>query len=550
MNELKGLTALVIEPNPSMRASLHNMLSLCGLDRIEDAASSNQAIRALEAKTYDLILCEYALEGGQDGQQMLEDLRHHRLINAGTMFFMVTGEGQFSKVVSAAELMPNDYILKPFAADAMLERIWRALDRRNALVPVHQLVDMGDLRAAIEACEAGEAAQPRFACDFKRLRAEMHIQAGEPELAEPIYAELWETRHIHWARLGQAKTLYLRGRYDEARSMLEDLLGKNNRFLDAYDWLARTHEANGDLAAAQAVLNNAVELSPHAVRRLRRLGEVALEAGDIDSAERAMKQVVSKTRYSEFRTPEDHAKLAQTLVKKGDPVQAAAVIRDLDKSLAGTRNTDVCSAIASAALHEFTGNAARMNASLDYAVNGVRRASGLSNEMKLELARTCLEAGKEEQATEVMRDVMRNAATPLAMARAMRMMEQNGHAELAQRLADESRNEVGEMVAAGAALAKQGDFRGAVDLMLEAVAKVPDNAQVAFNAAVAILKCLENEGWDDALGRHALALVATVRRLDPANSKLNALAGLHQDILKKYNIRPAARREAGVRVAV
>lgn len=550
MNELKGLTALVIEPNPSMRASLHNMLSLCGLDRIEDAASSNQAIRALEAKTFDLILCEYALEGGQDGQQMLEDLRHHRLINASTMFFMVTGEGQFSKVISAAELMPNDYILKPFAADAMLERIWRALDRRNALLPVHQLVDMGDLRAAIDACAAGEAAQPRFATDFRRLRAEMHIQAGEPELAEPIYAGLWAARHIHWARLGQAKTLYLRGRYDEARHMLEDLLGKNSRFLDAYDWLARTHEASGDLAAAQAVLANAVELSPHAVRRLRRLGEVALEAGDIDGAERALKQVVSKTRYSEFRTPEDHAKLAQTLVKKGDPVQAAAVIRDLDKSLAGTRNTDVCSAIASAALHEYTGNTVRMNAALDYAVNGARRASGLSSDMKMELARTCLDAGKEEQATEVMRDVMRNAATPGAMARAMRVMEQSGHAELAQRLADESRNEVGEMVAAGAALAKRGDYRGAVDLMLEAVAKLPDNGQVAFNAAVAILKCLENEGWDDALGRHALALVATVRRLDPANSKLNALAGLHQDILKKYNIRPAARREAGVRVAI
>jgi Flp pilus assembly protein TadD len=378
----------------------------------------------------------------------------------------------------------------------------------------------------------------------------MHIQAGEPELAEPIYAELWDSRQIHWARLGQAKTLYLRGRYDEARQMLEELLGKNSRFLDAYDWLARTHEANGDPAAAAAVLASAVELSPHAVRRLRRLGEVALEAGDVDGAERAFKQVVSKTRYSEFRTPEDHAKLAQTLVKKGDPVQAAAVIRDLDKTLAGAPNTDVCSAIASAALHEFTGNQARMNASLDYAVNGVRTAAGLSNGMKMELVRTCLEVGKEEQASEVMRDVMRNSATPGAMERALRMMENSGHAELGQRLADESRNEVGEMVAAGAALAKKGDFRGAVDLMLEAVAKLPDNAQVAFNAAVAILKCLENQGWDEALGRHVLALVATVRRLDPANEKLNALAGLHQDILKKYNIRPAARREAGVRVAI
>lgn len=550
MNELKGLTALVIEPNPSMRASLHNMLSLCGLDRIEDAASSNQAIRALEHRIYDLVLCEYTLEGGQDGQQMLEDLRHHRLITSATMFFMVTGEGQFSKVISAAELMPNDYILKPFAADAMLERIWRAVDRRNALLPVHQLIEMGDLRAAIEACEEGEASQPRFALDFRRQRAELHIQAGEPELAEPIYAELWDSRQVQWARLGQAKTLYLRGRYDEARDMLEDLLGKNSRFLDAYDWLARTHEANGDLAAAESVLANAVELSPHAVRRLRRLGEVALEAGDVDAAERAMKQVVSKTRYSEFRTPEDHAKLAQTLVKKGDPVQAAAVIRDLDKTLAGAPNTEVCSAIASAALHEFTGNRERMNASIDSAVQGVRQASGLSNELKMELARTCLDVGREEQATEVMRDVMRNSATPSAMARAMRMMEQSGRAELAQRLADESRNEVGEMVAAGAALAKQGDFRGAVELMLEAVAKLPDNAQVAFNAAVAILKCLENEGWDEKLGRHVLALVATVRRLDPANTKLNALASLHQDILKKYNIRPAPRREAGVRIAI
>jgi len=550
MNELQGLTALIIEPNPSMRASLHNMLSLCGLDRIDDAASSNQAIRALEKKTYDLILCEYGLEGGQDGQQMLEDLRHHRLINAGTMFFMVTGEGQFSKVISAAELTPNDYILKPFAADAMLERIWRALERRNALLPVHQLVEMGDLRAAIAACAAGEAAQPRLACDFKRLRAEIHIQAGEPELAEPIYAELWEGRHIHWARLGQAKTLYLRGRFDEARDMLQELLGHNRRFLDAYDWLARTHEARGDLAAAQAVLGDAVELSPHAVRRLRRLGEVALEAGDVDTAERALKLVVSKSRYSEFRTPEDHAKLVQTLVKKGDPVQAAAVIRDLDKSLAGSANTTVCSAIASAMLHEFTGNVARMDSSLEQAVSGCRSASGLSNELKIELARTCLEVGKQTQASDVMRDVMRNCATPGAMAKAVRMMEQAGHAELAQQLADDSRNEVGEMVAAGAALAKRGDYRGAVDLMLEAVDKLPDNPQVAFNAAVAVLKCLENEGWDDQLGRRALGLVATVRQLDPANSKLNALAGLHQDILKKYNIRPGARRDPGVRAAV
>lgn len=537
MNQLKGLSALIIEPHPGMRASLHNMLNLCGLTRIEDASSSGQAIRMLAARQYDLVLCEYVLDGGQDGQQMLEDLRHHRVIQPATLFFMVTGEGNFNKVVSAAELQPSDYILKPFTADSMLERIGRALDKRQALAAIRQLLDLGDYRGAIAACIEGEQAQPRYAAEFQRLRAELHVELGEPELAEPIYATLYDSKQIHWARLGQAKCLFMRGSHAEAQAMLEELLGQNRRFLDAYDWLARTHEAGGEWSRAQAVLSEAMELSPNAVRRLRRLGEVALEAGDADTAEKAWKQVLSKARFSEFRDPEDHARLVRVLVRKGDPVQAAAVIRDLDKSLAGQRNTSVCSAISSAMLHEYTGNEARLDESMQAALAGCRRANGLSSELRLDLARTCLLTGRRDEATEVLREVMRNAGSNAAMARAMQVLEDAGQGELAGRLAQESRQEVVDMVAVGAARAKEGDYRGAVDLMMDAVAKLPDNGQVVFNAAVAVLKCLENTGWEERMGQDALTLIASVRRLDPRNAKLEALSSLHQAILKKYNIR-------------
>jgi tetratricopeptide (TPR) repeat protein len=572
MNQLKGLSALIIEPHPGMRASLHNMLNLCGLTRIEDASSSGQAIRMLAARQYDLVLCEYVLDGGQDGQQMLEDLRHHRIIQPATLFFMVTGEGNFNKVVSAAELQPSDYILKPFTADSMLERIGRALDKRQALAAIRQLLELGDHRGAIAACVEGEQAQPRYAAEFQRLRAELHVELGEPELAEPIYAALYDSKQIHWARLGQAKCLFMRGSHAEAQAMLEELLGQNRRFLDAYDWLARTHEAGGEWSRAQAVLSEAMELSPNAVRRLRRLGEVALEAGgewsraqavlseamelspnavrrlrrlgevaleagDTDTAEKAWKQVLSKARFSEFRDPEDHARLVRVLVRKGDPVQAAAVIRDLDKSLAGQRNTSVCSAISSAMLHEYTGNEARLDESMQAALTGCRRANGLSSELRLDLARTCLLTGRQDEATEVLREVMRNAGSNAAMARAMQVLEDAGQGELAGRLAQESRQEVVDMVAVGAARAKEGDYRGAVELMMDAVAKLPDNGQVVFNAAVAVLKCLENTGWEERMGQDALTLIASVRRLDPRNGKLEALSSLHQEILKKYNIR-------------
>ncbi|MFD2365317.1 tetratricopeptide repeat protein [Pseudoduganella sp. GCM10020061] len=534
MTVLDGLTALIIEPHAGMRASIHNMLTLCGLNKVDHAGSSNAAIKHLGLKQFDIILCEYDLDGGQDGQQLLEDLRHHKLINLATMFFMVTAEGNYSKVVSAAELAPTDYILKPFAADRLLERIARALEKRNVFMPVYRLMESGQPRRAIEACIQGLPANPRYAIDFLRLRAELHMFLGEPAEAEPIYKQLFEAKAIAWARLGLAKTMYMRERFDEAQEVLTELVASNNKFVDAYDWLAKTHAAMGELGKSQQVLADAVAVSPHAVRRLRKLGETALETGDVDTAERTLKQVVSKAKYSEFRDPEDHVKLVQTLVKKGDPVQAAAVIRDLERSMNGQPNTPACSAISSAMVHEYTGNEERLDEALGQALAACRDAVGLSDSVKLELARTCLQNNKEEGATEVLGEVMRNAGNSAAMAKAMAVLEQAGRAELATTMAQQARQHVVDLVATGASRARDGDYRGAVQLMLEAVAKLPDNPQVVFNAAVAVLKCLENEGWDERLGQQALSLIDTVRRRDPVNPKLPALDGLHTQILKKY----------------
>jgi DNA-binding NarL/FixJ family response regulator/Tfp pilus assembly protein PilF len=534
MNELEGLSALIIEPNGGMRTSIRNMLNLCGLSKVSDVASANQAIKQLGLKNFDLVLCEYDLDGGQDGQQLLEDLRHHQLISPSTMFFMVTAEGDAGKVVSAAELAPTDYILKPFTADRLLERIARALARRQALMPVYELMEEGSQREAIEACAEGQRDHPRYAIDFLRLRAELHMFLGEAAEAEPIYQRLVDARDIGWARLGLAKTLFLRERFDEARELLEGLVAANKNFIDAYDWLARVHAATGAPDQAQAVLANAVAVSPYAVRRLRTLGETALEAGDAEAAEKALKQVVSRAKHSEFRDPEDHVKLVQALVKKGDPVQAAAVIRDLDRSMGGHDKAGLCSAISSALLHEYTGNEERLAESLAAALEACKDTPTLSAAVKLELARTCLHSGMEQDAAALVRDVMRNAPNNAAMTRAMTVLEQAGQPDLARTLAQESRQQVIDLVASGAARANQGDYLGAVELMLEAVGKLPDNPQVAFNAALAVLKYLDNEGWDERLGQQAPALIGSVRRLEPLNQKLPALAGLHQQILAKH----------------
>lgn len=536
MQSFAELSVLIIEPHAGMRASMHNMLNQCGVAKIEHAVSSGAAIRPIKAKNYDLILCEYDLGDGQDGQQLLEDLRHNKLIPLATIFFMVTAERSYQKVVSAAELAPTDYILKPFTADTVLERLARAVERRAQFLPIYRLMEQGSLREAVEACVVGEALDQRYALDFMRLRAELHVTLGEPAIAEPIYVKLFELRAVAWARLGLAKTLFLQDRLDEAQEVLSALVEQNRNFLDAYDWLAKTHEATGQLAQAQSVLQDATIISPHAVRRLRRLGAMAEKTGDTATAERAFSQVVSKARFSEFRDPEDHVRLVRSLVTKGDTQQAATVIRDLSRTMGGTAKGDTCRALSASMVHAHTGDNARAVEELGKAVEACRGSVGVSSEIKMVLAESCLANDMEDGATEVMLEVMSNAPDNQALSKAMALFEQAGRSDLAEKVSRESRRRVVDLVSAGAQKAKEGDFRGAVALMIEAVQKLPDNPQVVFNAAVAVLKCLENVGWDARLGELARSYIESARRLDPGNPRLAPLAELYQVITRKYGL--------------
>jgi tetratricopeptide (TPR) repeat protein len=527
MQPYSNLSVLIIDPNPHMRAGLHNMLSQLAVSQVEHAVSAGTAIRLLDKRNFDLILCEYDLgvdAGGQDGQQLLEDLRHHKIIPQSAMFIMLTTEGVYGKVVSAAELTPTDYILKPFTVDVLSQRIARAVDRRNALLPVHQMFEQGRLQEAVEASERAAADHPRYATECARLRAEAWFALGRPDDARAVYDGILETRALGWAQLGLARCQFAAREYTATLETVQALLDENPKFMAAYDLLARTHEAMGQPDEARKALEAAVSISPHMVRRLRHLGQIAFDTGDIAAAEKTFKQVVAKAKYSEFRDPEDHVNLVRTLVSKGDAAAAASVLRDLERSSRSGPGTDACRAYSAAMIQSLNGNGEAAAAELANAAKALESCASLSRGLKLNLVQGCLENGLDQQAMQMLDAMTEDAASGISQDDAQSLYEKAGRSDLAHNQGDSVERYLDDLVKQAAVRSGQGDQRGAVQVLKAAVKRRPDNPGLMSALASAMLRLMSDSGWDGPLAEQCAALLVRLRQADPQHPMLAGLS--------------------------
>ncbi len=77
---LKHKAGIIIDPNAASRSALRAMLGAIGMVQVVQVAGSVDALRRVKEHATDIILCDYMLEDGRDGQQLLEEMRSKHLI--------------------------------------------------------------------------------------------------------------------------------------------------------------------------------------------------------------------------------------------------------------------------------------------------------------------------------------------------------------------------------------------------------------------------------------------------------------------------------------
>ena len=94
-----SLTALIIDDAMTVRQSVRTILGQLGITRVDTASSIGEARRRIGNGCADIILCDFHFGAGTTGQEFLEELRHNGALPLSTVFFMITAEASYEKVV-------------------------------------------------------------------------------------------------------------------------------------------------------------------------------------------------------------------------------------------------------------------------------------------------------------------------------------------------------------------------------------------------------------------------------------------------------------------
>ena len=112
---------LVVDDYGTMRRIIRNLLTQIGFSNIDEAADGATALGKLRERQFGLVISDWNMEP-MTGLQLLQEVRADNKLKP-LPFIMVTAESKTENVVAAKQAGVNNYIVKPFNAETLKNKI-------------------------------------------------------------------------------------------------------------------------------------------------------------------------------------------------------------------------------------------------------------------------------------------------------------------------------------------------------------------------------------------------------------------------------------------
>lgn len=120
------LKFLVVDDYSTMRRIVKNLLHDLGYPQVSEADDGNTALPMLKAGAYDFLITDWNMPG-MAGLELLKAVRADEKL-AKLPVLMLTAEAKREQIVEAAQAGVNGYVIKPFTAATLKEKIDKILE--------------------------------------------------------------------------------------------------------------------------------------------------------------------------------------------------------------------------------------------------------------------------------------------------------------------------------------------------------------------------------------------------------------------------------------
>ncbi len=126
----KNMKILIVDDFSTMRRIIKNLLRDLGFNNTQEADDGTTALPMLQTGNFDFLITDWNMPGMQ-GIDLLKAVRADEKL-ATLPVLMVTAEAKREQIVEAAQAGVNGYVVKPFTAATLKEKIDKIFERIDA----------------------------------------------------------------------------------------------------------------------------------------------------------------------------------------------------------------------------------------------------------------------------------------------------------------------------------------------------------------------------------------------------------------------------------
>ena len=126
----KDMKFLVVDDFSTMRRIIKNLLNDLGYQNVQEADDGQTALPILQAGGIEFLVTDWNMPG-MPGLDLLKAVRSDPKL-AKLPVLMLTAEAKREQIVEAAQAGVNGYVVKPFTAQTLKEKIEKILSARAA----------------------------------------------------------------------------------------------------------------------------------------------------------------------------------------------------------------------------------------------------------------------------------------------------------------------------------------------------------------------------------------------------------------------------------